>query len=207
MATTSNYGWTTPDDNSLVKDGASAIRTLGSAIDTSLNTALGTKKAGMVLLNTTSFSGVASVSLPAATFSSTYRNYRIVLSADTTVATQMQIRLRVGGADNTTSNYYSGAVNVAMVGGAVTGDPGGAAGNIMSRAGYSNSAGVLNMFYDIYNPFETKATGISATQARNDAVLTIVGGYFQATTSFDSLTFIPASGNITGEVSVYGYNK
>jgi len=34
MATTTNYGWTTPDDTSLVKDGASAIRTLGTSIDT-----------------------------------------------------------------------------------------------------------------------------------------------------------------------------
>jgi len=34
MATTTNYGWTTPDDTSLVKDGAAAIRTLGSSIDT-----------------------------------------------------------------------------------------------------------------------------------------------------------------------------
>lgn len=36
MATTTNFGWTTPDDTGLVKDGASAIRTLGSAIDTSM---------------------------------------------------------------------------------------------------------------------------------------------------------------------------
>jgi len=36
MATTTNYGWTTPDDTALVKDGASAIRTLGSSIDTSV---------------------------------------------------------------------------------------------------------------------------------------------------------------------------
>jgi hypothetical protein len=34
MATTTNYGWATPDDTALVKDGASAIRTLGSSIDT-----------------------------------------------------------------------------------------------------------------------------------------------------------------------------
>jgi hypothetical protein len=34
MATTTNYGWTTPDDTALVKDGAAAIRTLGSSIDT-----------------------------------------------------------------------------------------------------------------------------------------------------------------------------
>ena len=34
MATTTNYGWTTPDDTALVKDGASAIRSLGTAVDT-----------------------------------------------------------------------------------------------------------------------------------------------------------------------------
>lgn len=36
MPTTSNFGWTTPADTDLVKDGASAIRTLGNGIDTSL---------------------------------------------------------------------------------------------------------------------------------------------------------------------------
>jgi hypothetical protein len=35
MATTTNYGWATPDDTDLVKDGAAAIRTLGTSIDTS----------------------------------------------------------------------------------------------------------------------------------------------------------------------------
>ena len=36
MPTTTNYGWTTPADTDLVKDGASAIRTLGTAIDTTV---------------------------------------------------------------------------------------------------------------------------------------------------------------------------
>lgn len=36
MATTTNFGWATPDDTDFVKDGAAAIRTLGSSIDTSL---------------------------------------------------------------------------------------------------------------------------------------------------------------------------
>lgn len=34
MATTTNYGWPTPNDTDLVKDGASAMRTLGQSIDT-----------------------------------------------------------------------------------------------------------------------------------------------------------------------------
>lgn len=36
MPTTTNYGWTTPADTDLVKDGASAIRTLGSGVDTTV---------------------------------------------------------------------------------------------------------------------------------------------------------------------------
>lgn len=37
MASTSAFGWETPDDTDLVKDGAAAIRTLGNSIDTSMS--------------------------------------------------------------------------------------------------------------------------------------------------------------------------
>jgi hypothetical protein len=40
MATTTNNGWTTPDDTDLVKDGALAIRDLGQEIDTSVGEGL-----------------------------------------------------------------------------------------------------------------------------------------------------------------------
>ncbi len=36
MAMTTNFGWETPDDTDLLKDGAAAIRTLGQSIDTSM---------------------------------------------------------------------------------------------------------------------------------------------------------------------------
>ena len=41
MATTTYFDWSTPDDTDLVKDGAAAIRTLGSDIDTSMADLLG----------------------------------------------------------------------------------------------------------------------------------------------------------------------
>jgi len=41
MATSPNFGWTEPDDTSLVKDGAAAMRTLGNAIDASMADLLG----------------------------------------------------------------------------------------------------------------------------------------------------------------------
>ena len=40
MATTTNNGWTTPNDSDPFRDGASAIRTLGNNIDTSVGTGL-----------------------------------------------------------------------------------------------------------------------------------------------------------------------
>jgi hypothetical protein len=36
MASTTNYSWSTPDDTALVKDGAAAIRSLGTAIDSTV---------------------------------------------------------------------------------------------------------------------------------------------------------------------------
>jgi hypothetical protein len=41
MASTTNYSWSTPDDTALVKDGAAAIRSLGSAIDSTVFTNAG----------------------------------------------------------------------------------------------------------------------------------------------------------------------
>jgi|TARA_R110000868_G_scaffold135640_1_gene348210 hypothetical protein len=34
MPSTTNFGWSTPADTDLVKNGANAIRTLGNSIDT-----------------------------------------------------------------------------------------------------------------------------------------------------------------------------
>jgi hypothetical protein len=52
MATTTNFGWVTPDNTDLVKDGASAIRTLGSSIDSSMADLKG-GTTGQVLSKTT----------------------------------------------------------------------------------------------------------------------------------------------------------
>ena len=52
MATTTNFGWATPDDTAYVKDGASAMRTLGSAIDSSMGDLKG-GTTGQILAKTT----------------------------------------------------------------------------------------------------------------------------------------------------------
>jgi hypothetical protein len=49
MATTTNYSWSTPDDTALVKDGAAAIRSLGTAIDSTVFTNAGNAVAKSVV--------------------------------------------------------------------------------------------------------------------------------------------------------------
>jgi hypothetical protein len=213
MATTTpNYGWTVPTSTDLVKDGATAIETLGDAIDASMNTALGTKKAGLVLLTTATFSGVTSVSAAANTFTSTYANYRIVLDL-TSVSSDadMAIRLRASGSDNTTANYFT-AVASYTTGNTLSGytaNTGQTAWQI-----FPTDAGTNNHSYsasiDLCRPQEAQLTtstllGNGVTFA--GTVATYFGGnLFNATTQFDSITFLNA-GNIAGRYSIYGYNN
>ena len=102
MPTTTNFGWTTPADTDLVKDGAAAIRTFAGNVDTSLVDLKGgtsgqylTKNSntdldyawvtlsagGMTLLSTTTLS-TSSVSISG--ISGSYNNLLVVISAATT---------------------------------------------------------------------------------------------------------------------------
>ena len=204
MATTTpNYGWAVPTSTDLVKDGATAIETLGDAIDASMNTALGTKKAGMVLLNTTSFSAVSAVNLPAGTFSATYQNYRILFVFQNSTSISHTIRLRVGGVDASGANYntkglFSGST--------------GSVGNINVAGGTSwygfTTSGGATITLDLYRPFDTSTTlgfGTHYGDGSGDQRLSHLD--HSLSTSYDALSLICSTGNITGTVRVYGYNQ
>ena len=200
MPNTTNYSFPTPADTDLVKNGADAIRDLGDAVDTAMNTALGTKKAGMVLLNTTSFSAVASQSVNDV-FSATYDNYRILINATTLTGT-LTMRYRVSGADNSTSNYKMDMYGTSLW-------------TSSTYSGYQESGSTLfnvvaetspsSISLDILNPFNTAKTFLHGHTSQNDRGRSYQG-LFDATTSFTGFTLIPTT-NVTGTVSVYGYNK
>ena len=210
MATTTpNYGWAVPTSTDLVKDGATAIETLGDSIDASMFTALGTKKAGMVLLNTTSFSAVASQSVNDV-FSATYDNYKIIFDLDSTSAggTSIVMRLRVAGADNSSANYWNNrmiaqATTVAS-GGATTADT-----SFLSFGEYDT--GVSTFDYDLYNPFATKVTSlVGIGQFRYTSFYQhsqLKTGQTTVTTSYTGFTLISSAGTMTGKVRIYGYNQ
>jgi hypothetical protein len=208
MATTTpNYGWTVPTSTDLVKDGATAIETLGDAIDASMNTALGTKKAGMVLLNTTSFSAVASQSINDV-FSATYENYRIILDLTAVSASQdITLRLRTAGSDATTN--YTNPIRVF--------DSGGGSGNFISTTSWKvmeTRSGSNNHFYSVdmnlHSPFlsiPTTYTMTSISRASDGSSKSAYGGgMHEDATSYSSLSILANTGNITGKVYIYGYN-
>jgi hypothetical protein len=208
MATTTNYGWTTPDDTDLVKNGADAIRVLGSAIDTSMNTALGTKKSGLVLLNTTSFSGVASQSVNSV-FNTNFKNYRILMTISSVASDDdAKLRLRVGGVDSSAAVYNYNGIKVSTS--TASGD------NASSGTSFVTipiDAGNSGQFYsysaDFFNPFVATNTTTLFTARGFTTVGSpywwTYGGYHAAATSYDGFNLIFA-GNVTGSVSTYGYN-
>jgi hypothetical protein len=103
MATvTPNYSWPVPTSTDLVKDGATAIEALGDAIDA---TVFALPSGGLTLINTTSFSGVASQAINSV-FSATYINYRIVMNIVGSTASNIRFKMRVAGTDNSGSYYW-----------------------------------------------------------------------------------------------------
>jgi hypothetical protein len=200
MATTTNYSWTTPDDTALVKDGASAIRALGTAIDSSMNTALGTKKAGMVLLNTTSFSAVASQSFNNV-FSATYDYYRIVGAANGSTTANLVFRLRAAGTDLSGANYAYSQYGA-----------GSSTNSSLTSAvfGALNSTNIAGFDATLFSPFLTVPKAYVSTNADKIGASNFLGyswgGGIDSSVSYDGFTIFPSSGTVTGKVSVYGYN-
>ena len=94
MATTTNYSWSTPDDTALVKDGAAAIRSLGTAIDTTVFTNAGAAIAKTIV--------DAKGDIIAATAADTVARLAVgandtVLTADSTAATGLKWAAASGG--------------------------------------------------------------------------------------------------------------
>jgi hypothetical protein len=203
MATTTNYGWTTPDNTGLVKDGASNIRTLGSSVDTTLFTALGGAYPGLRLVKKQTIgSGVSSVNVTSA-FSSTYENYKIVVSGGVASSNGVALAMQIG---NASSNYY-GALSVVVYGTAGTSN---AADNNASRftyAGYGTNSN-LDLTQDIHSPFLTKNTMLKGLYISSvpGGSAGYYAGFLNNTTSYTDFTIIPTAGTITGgTIYVYGY--
>jgi hypothetical protein len=72
------------------------------------------------------------------------------------------------------------------------------------------ATGTASGVIEIFSPQETALTRLtfhfSGAATTTAEIANIGNGFFNATTSFDSATFSPASGTMTGTYSLYGYN-
>lgn len=199
MATTTNYSWTTPDNTAYVKDGASAIRTLGSSVDTTLFTALGGAYPGLRLIKKQTIgAAVASVTVTGA-FSAAYENYKIVISGGTPSASAFT-RLTLG---STATGYYSGYVGATFA--SVVQLAGDNNANFFGFASYADNNFGHNCNVDLFNPFATRRT------LMNSSVITSTNslsgqGQLADNTSYTAFTITASSGTFTGgTIYVYGY--
>lgn len=103
--TTANYAFNYPTSTDLVKDGATAIQTLATNVDTAMNNALSTKPAMGVLLNATSVTGVGSIIIDNV-FSSAYKNYKIVIEGTSGSAAALLYKNVLSGTTATTNYSY-----------------------------------------------------------------------------------------------------
>jgi hypothetical protein len=196
---TTNYLFDYPTSTDYVKDGATAIQTLATDVDTTLFTALGGAYPGLRLIKKQTIgSAVSSVAVTSA-FSATYDAYKIVVTGGVG-STNSDLTFSLTGG---TSVYNYSLIYVAYGSPSVAGANASSAGSY-AFAGYC-TASKLNINMDVLDPFATKVTTFS-NQMVSNSVAGTAGGFHNSATSFTGFTLAPSSGTITGgTIYVYGY--
>jgi hypothetical protein len=160
--------------------------------------AIGSGSSSVSTLGQVTFSSASSVSLNGC-FSSTYDNYKVILDITTSGSTQISFRYRLSGSDASGSNYaYQFDRGVSTTASAGTG-------TLTLNELVVNNVTRLMALTDIFKPALAVATGRLTHFLGDSAVVGAVGGLHSLTTAYDGISFIPASGTMTGTVSVYGY--
>ena len=204
MATTTNYSWTTPDNTAYVKDGASAIRTLGSSVDTTLFSVTGGKTVAYQLLSSGTVTTASEIILDFA--SASYKNYRIVLSG-TTSAQQGSVALqfRNGSGNVTAANYFNASIQNATnsTSPAGAGNTGLTSSNCIT-GGNSGFNGVVDIHGTLTNPtFTARSTHLFDGAAMGNVSF---AGAYNGTISGSLVGFrlVMGSGTLTANYAIYG---
>jgi hypothetical protein len=201
MATTTpNYGWDVPTSTDYVKDGATAIETLGDDIDATLYTALGGNYPGLRLISSVTFTSQTTISLNSI-FSATYDNYLLDYRIDTGVSTNVTCKMNNGGTPTSGGTDYAFS-RIFWTGTGGTGNNGGSAGGadfaLMSVSTTTPANGSIN----IYSPFRASPTGFNGISSY--ATLgEIMYAKHALSTSYNGLTLVAGSA-ISGTFRVYG---
>ena len=157
---------------------------------------------GLVLISSTTIgSAVSSVEVTGA-FSSTYDNYKIIISGGAG-STGVNFGIKFGA---TATGYYAGITQVtySSATGASFADSNAAS---FSSIGYGNTNGLVASI-EVTSPNLAKNTFVSSQHARNNtaAQSVVYTGFLNDTTQYTAFTITPGSGTFTGgTIRVYGY--
>jgi hypothetical protein len=204
MATTTNYGWDTPDDTDLVKDGADAMRELGQDIDTSLYDITGGKDVGLQLIQTVNLSGT-SLTISNC-FTSAYTNYLVVSDHlnNSGLVTDMTFQFRASG--TTTVTGYTTSIIFTQAGAAPAVFQSGSS-HLIAGAMSNKACGIEITIYGPQLAGTTTVTGLStAFGSTPSSQQSIIFGMLDNSTQYDSLVINNAN-TMSGTLSIYGYAK
>jgi hypothetical protein len=164
---------------------------------------------GLVLINTTSFSGVASFSINDV-FSATYNNYKLIINITNSSGNQFLLwRARVGGVDNSSSNYQW---NQLLYNSSTTPGTSFVGSNTLDTSarfgeGRVRSSNELEL-YGIFESIKTQSISNAVTVDVGDGISQVrYAAGMSVTTSYTGITILSSSTSITGVCHVYGYNK
>ena len=143
--------------------------------------------------------GVSSVNVTGA-FSATYDNYKIIYSGGAnSTATYLSFKL-----GSSTSSWYGSFIRASYETGAVTGLGVNGPGSF-TYAGAGN-VGDCHMDVDIFDPFKTKYTLLSASRVVSGVFYGKATGDHELNNSYTDFTIAPNAGTMTGgTIYVYGY--
>jgi hypothetical protein len=200
---TTNYLFDYPTSTDYVKDGATAIQTLATDVDTTLFTALGGAYPGLRLVKKQTIgSAVSSVTVTSA-FSATYDDYLLIVSGGV-ASTFNELTLQLSGI--TGSVYYSKLIysvynSTSVAGTTATATTGwGFCGN-GSTSNISANVLITSPFSTKNKSFISKYTNFDSAGAAGSA-----SGICSTTTSATGFTLTPSTGTLTGgTIYVYGY--
>ena len=151
------------------------------------------------------FSAVTSLSLNGV-FTGDYDNYLIVIACTASADwNNIQLRLRAAGSDASGTNYvwqYLSADSTTAGGGRLT------------SANAAHIASADDALYNgtnihLYGPYLAQPTAMRGVNvvSYGNAAMQDVAATHSLSTSYDGVTLFPQSGNITGNIHVFGYEE
>jgi hypothetical protein len=159
---------------------------------------------GLTHISTQPFSAVTSFSFPDNSFTANFDAYEIIfVHESSSTNNNINFRLRASGTDDADNEYRQVRGQFFnSVASAVSTSTG------MFLFGGNRAKSVTKLL--VTNPAKSIATAIAAqvtTIASGETNVLIGHAFFDTSKVFDSCSFIPSTGNITGYALLYGYRK